>query len=244
MFLYNKKYPRVRAYIAEIRNLPALRHTSADGLQKMANTTYEVTRQLNALGVPTDSWDLWIICELHSKLDPDTCCEWELTRNDDDNPPLALLLRFLERRAAAYSNIMSAGLSNRNSWANEESVPSTGSAASQSAVAPSTNTSHTGAIKKRHMCYPCQAEHQLYQCPKFTVLSFEGRKRFVQEKRLCPNCLRVGGHSLNDCHRQGCIVCPGNPKHNPLLCPGRELVKMPMAAATTTMKRSAESKED
>lgn len=47
MVLYNKKYPRVRAYIAEIRNLPILRNTSADGLQKMANTTYEVTRQLN-----------------------------------------------------------------------------------------------------------------------------------------------------------------------------------------------------
>lgn len=234
LFLYDKKYPRVRAYIAEIRNLPPLQKTSAEGLQRMANTTYEVTRQLNGLGVPTDSWDLWIVCELHAKLDPDTCCEWELTRNDNDNPPLSMMLRFLERRAAAYNNIVTA----------YPSVPSTSQAAEQPAGAPSAGTNNTGAEKKRHICYPCQAEHQLYQCPKFTTLSFERRKRFVQEKKICPNCLRVGGHSLDDCRFGGCFVCPGGPKHNPLLCPGRELVKTPAAACTAAMKRSAKTKGD
>lgn len=244
LVLYNKKYPRVRAYIAEIRSLPALRNTTAEGLQKMANTTYEVTRQLKALGVPTDSWDLWLVCELHSKMDPDTCCEWELTRNDDDNPRLSTMLRFLERRAAAYSNIASAGQASHGSWTNRNPILSTSQAAAQAAGPSSAGAANQGTGKKRHMCYPCQTEHQVYQCPKFTVLSLERCQRYVRDKKLCPNCLRVGGHALDDCRFGGCFVCPGNPKHNPLLCPQRELQKNPVSVAVSATKRPAKSKED
>lgn len=244
MSLYNKKYPRVRAYLAEIRNLPILRNTTAEGLQRMANTTYEVTRQLKALGLPTDSWDLWLVCELHAKMDPDTCCEWELTRNDDDNPSLSTMLRFLERRAAAYSNIVSAGQASHGSWANRKPTPLTGQAAGQSTSTSSAGATNQGTERKRHICYPCQAEHQVYQCPKFTVLSLERRQRYVREKKLCPNCLRVGGHALDDCRFGGCYVCPGAPKHNPLLCPQRELQKNPVSVAAAAIKRPAKSKED
>lgn len=243
--LYDKKYPRVRAYIMEIQNLPTLRNTTAEGLQKLAHTTYEVTRQLKGLDIPTDSWDMWLVCVLHSKLDPDTCCEWELTRNDDDNPPLSKMLNFLERRAAAYSNLPTANIPNKSVWskkvvpgASDASSSATGNTASASGISSTARTGESGAVKKRHMCYSCQQEHQVFECPKFLAFSFEQRKRYVSDKKLCVNCLRVGGHALDDCRFKGCFACPGNPKHNPLLCPNRELAKNPAAVITATVKRS------
>lgn len=224
--LYDKKYPRIQAYISEIVNLPTLHETTADGLQKLGHTTYEVIRQLKNLGLPTDSWDMMIVCMLHAKLDPQTRCEWELARNNDDNPKLEFMLNFLERRATAYTNVPrqlnnQSANANRNMTAQRSSYQPVQQNVSQST---STATQDSGARKKQHFCHDCKQVHQVYQCPKFAALSMVDRSKYVERYKLCPNCLRVG-HSIDSCDYKGCFKCVGAPKHNQLLCPIREMAK-------------------
>lgn len=224
--LYDKKYPRIQAYVSQIVNLPMLHETTADGLQKLAHTTYEVVRQLKSLGMPTDNWDMMIICILHAKLDPQTCCEWELARANNDDPKLEFMLNFLERRATAYANIprqlshQTANV-NRNLTAQRSSHQTAQQNASQSTP---TATQDSGARKKQHFCHDCKQVHQVYQCPKFAALSLGDRSKYVERYKLCPNCLRVG-HNVDSCDYKGCFKCAGAPKHNQLLCPIRELAK-------------------
>lgn len=242
MELFNKKYPRVQAYIGQILNLPSLHNTTTDGLRTLAHTTYEVTRQLKTLGLPTEKWDMMLICILHSKLDPATSCEWELVRDNNDNPELSTMLKFLERRAAAYSNIPTAGSSNAPAW--KSRAPANQGTSSTTQPRTTQTASKEGQAKKMHFCNSCQQEHQVYECPKFLAMSLSARKNFVQQRGLCPNCLRQGGHALSECRYKGCFKCPGAPQHNLLLCPARELAKNPVAVATTSIARKRQNADD
>lgn len=237
--LFNRKYPRIQAYVGQIVDLPTLHETTADGLQKMAHTTYEVLRQLKALGLPTDSWDLMIVCMLHAKLDPQTCCEWELNRDNDDDPKLAFMLNFLERRAAAYAHRPSA-----NQTANNQNQNATAQRfkqqSAQTIATPSTSTATKDSTKKVHYCHDCRQAHQVYQCPVFLAMNMSARSQYVEKYKLCPNCLRLG-HNIDSCRYQGCFKCTGGPKHNLLLCPLRALRDSPANAnAIQLQSRSAD----
>ncbi|KAG7295897.1 hypothetical protein JYU34_020982 [Plutella xylostella] len=63
-------------------------------------------------------------------------------------------------------------------------------------------------------CAMCQSNHALYTCVLFLNLPVNDRVKFVENKNLCPNCLR-SGHSISDCTYGSCKLC--HHKHNGLL---------------------------
>lgn len=238
MEVFDKKYPRVRAHIEQITNLPALRYTNSAGLLKLSHTTYENVRQLNALGLPTEHWDMWLVCILHSKLDPSSGCEWELARDNNDGPTLDSMLRFIERRAGAYSGLPTASTSGTTQH-------QTATMTNQPAKPSSTQTANTPATtdndKKKHFCVPCKQQHQVYACPRFLALTLNERKQYVERWHLCPNCLR-NGHTAANCFSQPCRRCPGAQAHNQLLCPMRQLAN-PTVSVNTASSSGASGKK-
>ncbi|KAH9643933.1 hypothetical protein HF086_016483 [Spodoptera exigua] len=67
---------------------------------------------------------------------------------------------------------------------------------------------------RSRVCNLCNANHALYSCSKFLNLSVRDKSKFVDEKKLCRNCLRVG-HTEMNCWFGPCKQC--NLKHNSLL---------------------------
>lgn len=204
----------------------------------LLGTTYEVTRQLKSLGVPVDSWDMMVISILHSKLDPMTACEWELARNNNDEPKLSAMLEFLERRAAAYANMQppTANQAQRRPTANQSTA--------SSSTAPGTKTEQrTAKGKKQHFCLDCRQLHQVYECPIFRNSNLAKRLEYVDKKGLCPNCLRLGGHSLAECRYGPCRTCPGAPMHNPMLCPVKATRPNPIPIATAQRRPNTDDQQ-
>lgn len=52
----------------------------------------------------------------------------------------------------------------------------------------------------RKKCYKCGEEHFLHQCVQFRQMPVKDRREFVQESRLCFNCL-FRGHVVQDCKK-------------------------------------------
>lgn len=151
------------------------------------------------------------------------------------------MLQFLERRAAAYANVVQPA---------DEAKPTakpTAQPQTADARAPPNNPTagnNTGASKKQHFCYDCRQPHQVYECPKFKMLTLKQRRVYVEDHKLCPNCLRVGGHSLAKCDRKPCFSCPNAQKHNQMLCPMRVLDQKPSNVNAARRRTRSNDREE
>jgi ribosomal protein S18 len=79
----------------------------------------------------------------------------------------------------------------------------------------SSNSKSKPKINARFTCQLCNGNHAIYKRFKFLNLSISDRIKFINDKRLCKNCLR-SQHSISDCIFSGCKQC--SLKHNTLLC--------------------------
>lgn len=77
------------------------------------------------------------------------------------------------------------------------------------------------------LCILCKFDHPLYRCSVFIGLNLNGRWVVVRENRLCALCLKAG-HDVSQCKFPPCTRCPGNLKHNSLLCATREAERRTM----------------
>ena len=63
----------------------------------------------------------------------------------------------------------------------------------------------------------CQKDHKLTACKTFVSLNLEEKKRFVEEKQLCWNCLSKG-QKIKDCKSTTkCRIDSCSKKHHTLL---------------------------
>lgn len=258
--LYNKKYPICRELLRQFIRLPPLQQEPrSDDLQRMSNTTHETLRQLKAQGLPVEQWDMFVVHMLHDRLDSETAKQWELQRQSE-TPTAAQMLEFLDKQAAAISNINSerrfrhpdsdskerlsrhdSGRFNR--LESERASKRLGSQQRNSAAStpskPKTNApAGSSTPARRHKCEACNDEHQLFSCEQFKALSLRARKEFVHEKQLCENCLKRG-HNVDSCFQQACPRCPGELMHNSVLCPTRDTNR---PAAVLKAERASGSK--
>ena len=72
-------------------------------------------------------------------------------------------------------------------------------------------------------CLFCNGNHNLERCFKFRDKSFEERRKFVLDKRLCVNCLRVN-HFVRRCRQfRACLFSGCGKRHHSLLHPPGEI---------------------
>lgn len=231
--IYNKKYPIMMEYIGQFDNLPRIiGQATASELQQLSNVTHETLRQLRAMEVPVEHWDMILIYHLQSKLDPVTKKEWEKERSAE-MPKIVDMLKFLDRQADMAA-IEKRGKvphfkftinNDLNAKDRQSRVDKSGTSASNRTPTPS-----SGARAKSYPCDACGDDHPIYYCPEFLALSLNARKEFVRKRNLCPNCLKKG-HKVDNCFSVKCQKpdCASNPAHNSTLCPGKTNQKQVLA---------------
>lgn len=213
--LFNRPYQTTKELLNKFYDLPKLDKASGGMIQKFSNTAHEVLRQLRALRYPIEHFDCFFVHGIHAKLDPETSKQWELTRTSE-NPSINDMLDFLDRQATALfgTQFMSSNKDNhkRTGIGKEPDNQKRFKSNDQSGEKSDAKVNVYSATE----CPSCKENHPIYKCNSFLKLNVPDRKKFVNEKKLCRNCLG-SNHFERNCKRGECTRC--NIKHNYLLCP-------------------------
>lgn len=215
---YNNNRLLVQNHVKALFSITSLNKESSAHIRKLIDNVLKNMRSLKNLGEPTEYWDTLIIYLMTSKLDPSTEREWETHKSTiihNQTPPtnrLSLddLITFLKYRADVLETIH---------LAHSKSINTSESGAKKSHSLISTQNKqhnyHNSVKSKRFRnCIMCHANHPLYSCDSFLNLSIRDRIKFIDENKLCRNCLRAN-HSINECWFGPCRSC--NKKHNSLI---------------------------
>lgn len=75
-------------------------------------------------------------------------------------------------------------------------------------------------------CSACSSQHRIWRCDKFKNLSYQDKRKLVQESRLCTKCLGIG-HYARQCpknhfryRREGCQFLKAVLQEREILRPG------------------------
>ena len=199
---FNKKDVIIDAYLQRIMEQQKLHSASADSLRILCSNVNESVRALNAMNLPTQHWDRWLIFILASKMDHESVKLWRREcskRTEIEEIKFSDLITFINNRIYELSPLkdnISDNVKNKNYQPNKMKF---------------THTSSVATYK----CFYCQDNHAIFTCPKFIALPISKRREYVKQKSLCFNCLR-SKHLVKDCNSKfSCKYC--NIKHNSLL---------------------------
>lgn len=234
--LYNRPYETVNELFDKFEGLAKLDKPTGGMLQKMSNVTHEVVRQLRALGVSVDHYDPYFVNGIRRKLDSETCKQWELLRNSLPNaqkPKLSDVLSFVENQARAIFAVNGIASKDNRKRSTSDKEQNNGKKFKPN------DSVHTKIEQKSEykppQCVMCSENHHLYKCSAFLKLKLAERKKIVNEKKLCRNCLNAS-HFEKDCKKDACFRC--KVKHNSLLCNENPKNQGLLVNATTTIRNS------
>lgn len=223
-------------HLKSLFSIPTLKQESHTHIRKLIDTVLRNLRALKTLDEPTDSWDTIIIYLIVTKLDFSTERDWENHKGSiltDSSKKLKLedLLSFLKNKADML-DMINAGhnklqnkpmniITDNKHCQNKSNAPVHSYLSTSNSNSKSKSSNFNKRVSINYFCPLCNGNHALYMCPNFLNLSCRDRTKFVDEKRLCSNCLR-SGHSLSDsdsqrsdCRFGPCRQCQN--KHNTLL---------------------------
>lgn len=221
---FNKNKLLTHSYVKALFSLNFIQKESSSDIRKLIDTVLQNLRSLESLGEPTKFWDTLIIYLIVSKLDPITAKEWEQFKmhpnSKEDSIKLDNLIDFLNDKsdmldmikAKQPSSFIPRNLSQNSSINNRYSNPNQQRV--QSFVSTQSQKQSSKPFNRLRSCVMCNDNHSLYSCSKFLALSHNDKLKFVINKNLCQNCLRVG-HTVDTCYFGPCRQC--NKKHNSLL---------------------------
>ncbi|XP_025266665.1 uncharacterized protein LOC112638712 [Camponotus floridanus] len=172
---------------------------SAEELGRIHNAVTTAVNAQESIGRPVDSHGMDLLNFLTIELfDSRTRMEWESSISDSTDPPdHDTLVNFIAKRILTL-NAAKPRVSSRTA----ESTPRTAKA----------HHSKTGSDYSK--CALCQGKHTLIVCGDFKAKSASDRKSFVEQNRLCYNCL--GNHLVSKCQSvKTCFTCKG--KHHSTL---------------------------
>lgn len=165
-------------------------------LKCLLDTTNEVLNSLQNLKVSTDSWDPIIIFMVVQKLDPESHKEWEhfsYSEKEEELSSWSDLKKFLE------SKFRTLELVTPSSYTKERVTRE--------------RVFHVSTTEKS--CIMCKDNHTLCHCKEFTKMQTSERSQYVQDNKLCFNCLSPG-HSAARCRvHMSCRIC--RRRHHSLL---------------------------
>ncbi|XP_048477681.1 uncharacterized protein LOC119694152 [Plutella xylostella] len=195
---YNNKKYLVNCLMKRFMNQPSVANETSSAIKDMLDLVNETVNGLKNLGVPTDSWDVFIIYVVCSRLDPESRKGWEVKiSTSDELPTLNELREYLTSRFRSLE------------FLDTKFKPK------QSKVM---HTMSDGNNEANVICAYCdQGGHKISNCQKFCNTDYRTRNEFVQTNGLCFNCLGRN-HSVNICRSYNkCRICKH--KHHSLLHP-------------------------
>lgn len=203
---YDNKKLLVNNHLKSLITHPGQSKESSCHLRELIDTFTDSLNGLRTLEVPTDGWDPIVIHLLTEKLPIETHSLWEATQmTNNDLPNLADLLIFLENRFRTLEAIAEKpSHERRNPFDKHSKSSARGHDKSFSHVASSAIT-----------CSLCNSSHYLRSCTSFLNMGVNERLKYVQQHKVCVNCL-APGHQIRACRsRMNCTKC--NLRHHTLL---------------------------
>lgn len=213
---YDNKRSMANSIIRRLMNQRSITQESATAIRQLLDTTNECLQSLWNMKVSTDSWDLILIYVLSQKLDPESRSKWEsrVSESSGELPTYKQLEEFLEMRFRSL----------------EYKTPEKG----QTSAAP-TKSSHAVSTEPI-LCIFCSGPHKICNCKSFLMEGVEARRQFVQNRRLCFNCLSPK-HSVYMCTvSTTCRQC--KKRHHTLLHPKTPQLELESGKSEPQFERS------
>lgn len=223
---YDNNLVIINTHIKGLLGTPLV--TRGDGAQLRAFLTCirQHLNSLRALKLPVDSWDVLLVYLFSQKLDFQSHRAYELEKDNTAVPTLASFLEFLERRCCAFENMS-------GSDGNRGFKPKQLKSALVTTQGDSTDDSKN---KNQRACSFCKKDgHMINKCFKFKGCSLTDKRTFVQQNKLCYNCLG-SKHTVSQCQSERCKSCHG--KHHSLL---HSEEKYARANPSTEIQRESEA---
>ena len=192
---YNNMRSIVKAYLAAIHALPAIKKKSrtSQELRKLLESTNEHMQALEALRLPVNQWDAILVYWLLETLDAESRKQFELAHPGTDVLTFKELTTFMDRRSRALE-----------SSGDQPEVSTQDAAQEDASEAYSSTVEHSASCQMKE----CSGSHSISQCDCYKQLGTRERKAVVRKLKLCMNCL--GRHFVADCPSKfSCHICNG-----------------------------------
>ena len=202
---YNNKRLILKAHLAAIYALPAVKKESSAELRKLLESTNEHVQALEALMLPVDHWDAILVYWLLEKLEAESRKHFEFAHPGTDVLTFKELTTFMDRRSRAME---------ASGDQPEASVPKT-------TPKKVHQKSYSSTVEHPESCQmkECSGSHSTSQCDRYKQLGTREKVAVVRKLKLCLNCL--GRHFVADCPSKfSCRTC--NKRHHTSLhfdCP-------------------------
>ena len=191
---YNNKRSIVKAHLAAIHALPAVKKESSIELRKLLESTNEHVQALEALMLPVNHWDAILVYWLLEKLDAESRKQFELAHPGTDVLTFKELTTFMDRRSRA--------LESSGDQPEASSPKTTPKRVHQEAY--SSTVEHSASCQMKE----CRGSHSISQCERYKQLGTREKKAVLRKLKLCMNCL--GRHFVADCPSNfSCRTCNG-----------------------------------
>lgn len=217
---YNNKRYNCNAILKTLFTLKKVNSESSIAIRQLLDTTSTCLKSLHNIGISTENWDVVTVYHVVTKLDAESVKQWEqqLNLTNEDLPTWSQLRDFLEYRFRSLEMI------DNNSTRPVQPVK----------PAAKTKTFHAaveGKPKPQEIeCVMCHEKtHFLYHCKQFGLMAPKERQEFVQNNRLCFNCL-APTHAVLKCRQSmSCRKC--GRRHHTMLHFEREINQEPTTAS-------------
>ena len=187
---YNNKRSIVKAHLAAIHDLPAVKKESSVELRKLLESTNEHVQAIEALMLPVNPWDAILVFWLLEKLDAESRKQFELAHPGTVVLTFKELTTFMDRRSRPLES------------SGDQPEVSTPRKVHQEAY--SSTVEHSASCQMK----VCSGSHSISQCDRYKQLGRGEKKAVVRKLKLCMNCL--GRHFVADCPSKfSCRTCNG-----------------------------------
>ncbi|CAG9134415.1 unnamed protein product [Plutella xylostella] len=222
---YNNKRFNCNALLKSLFTHRSINTESASLIKQLVDTFSTCLNALKNMEVQTDTWDLFIVYLVVSKLDTESMRQWEqhLSGSSIELPTWSELRDFLEARFRSLEMI-----DNNKITTQRTSQP-------KPIVKPKTFHTNMNRDVKTHdiKCAMCSGEHYIYNCKKFGEMPTNERQNFVQSNKLCFNCL-APSHSVLRCRQAACCRRCGWRHHSLLHFEREQNTEKPTESQTTS----------
>ena len=124
----------------------------------------------------------------------------DVKRDSGDYPDFGAFVKFVSKEAQEATDPVYGDWNVRHSKSTSDTVK-------KSSTTSFSTSSYSSSGKKR-ICMMCGGDHRLLWCKAFQAMKLGERLKFVDEKKLCVNCL-LNNHVVEDCRKNTVCSVPG-----------------------------------
>lgn len=205
---YSNEYLLKKRHLQALMDFPRIERESAVKIHGLVDEFDQRLKILKQLGEKTEHWGAMVVHWMCSKLDTYTLQLWEDHAASLRDPTFTALVDFLEKRTRVLDAVQS-------------NIGKVSSLLPKAPTKPRERLAVYAATENTRSdptCQCCGEQHYLVRCSKFQNFGLKEKLDFVNGKRLCSNCFKVG-HWVRECSSKfSCKTC--GKKHNTLIHPG------------------------